>query len=188
LELLASLDRLIELGYTISKNLSCDGNVSPAFQSRVDDSLNGYSCCFLKVLLSRCAGVVAILTDGVLRVPTFLYSLETCLSRKIPVVLVHDPSSCSFPSEAEQPANIKKIFENIAITLIPDWSRFAWDKVVSQLEQKLVSFYVSDLHTFKLDRYFHRCFHQLQTREWTRNRFCSLSFIDEEGAPFEDIY
>jgi hypothetical protein len=49
-ELTSSLHRLIELGYTISQKISCEENVSPAFESKVDAYLMKYTV-FLSVLI-----------------------------------------------------------------------------------------------------------------------------------------
>ena len=76
--------------------------------------------------------MIAFLSKDVLQDKSFVRILEVAQEEKIPIILIHSPSDCLFPSN--QPDSIKKIFSTIAVRLIEGFAKESWHEIERQLQ------------------------------------------------------
>lgn len=76
--------------------------------------------------------VVPLLTKNAMTVEAFLFGIENAKKLHKRIILVHDKGSCDFPSH--KPDSIKDVFDQIAVTLIGQYSTRCWEKIISRIQ------------------------------------------------------
>ena len=75
------------------------------------------------------------MSEGSLKIKSFNDAIVKAVEMGIKVILVHDESSCKFPSYAEYPKEIieKQVFNDVAVPLQPQYEREAWQSIAKRI-------------------------------------------------------
>jgi hypothetical protein len=81
---------------------------------------------------SKC--LLALLSENTLQDQKFTQVILTAVSKKIKIILVHDESSCNFPTYSQIPQELEKaqVFDNIAVPFQSQLGNYTWDTIIQR--------------------------------------------------------
>jgi hypothetical protein len=84
--------------------------------------------------LSKSKCLLALLSENTLKNKEFTQAILTAVSKNVKVILVHDESSCKFPSFSEMPEELLNahVFDNIAVSLQSHFGKEPWDSIIQR--------------------------------------------------------
>jgi hypothetical protein len=97
-------------------------NIDKRFAKRMEAQL-GKSKCLL-----------ALLSKNTLESKEFTQAILVAITKNVKVILVHDESTCKFPSYSEMPQELLNahVFDNIAVSLQPHYGKETWESIIQR--------------------------------------------------------